>query len=165
MINYNSSGYNTPEEKSKKEIKKRSTGSSSTINIGSSSLLMIFVVLCLVSFATLSIVSANADQKLSSKVAEHSSAYYEACNQAEQRIAQIDSSLQAAYENAADMEAYYDQVGHTISFAIPATDVHTLNISLEILYPDSANGMFYKITSYNLTPTGTLELDESLPVM
>lgn len=162
---YNNSDYNSTEEKNKKSNKKRSSGSSATINIGSSSLLMIFVVLCLVSFATLSIVSANADKKLSLKVAEHSVAYYDACNQAEQRIAQIDASLLAAYENSADENEYFDQVGHVISFAIPVTDVHTLNISLDIIYPDSADEMFYQITCYNLTPTGTLELDESLPVM
>ena len=37
------------------------------MNIGLSSILLIFVVLCLVSFSILSIVSANADKKLSLK--------------------------------------------------------------------------------------------------
>ena len=35
------------------------------MNIGSASILLVFVILCLVSFAVLSIVSANADSKLS----------------------------------------------------------------------------------------------------
>ena len=39
---------------------KRSFG----LSIGSSSILMVFVVLCLTTFATLSLVSANADYKL-----------------------------------------------------------------------------------------------------
>lgn len=163
MMSYDS--FNRDSEIKAKEKPKKKNISSGSINIGSSSLLMIFVVLCLVSFATLSIVSANADKKLSAKVAEHSAAYYDACNQAEQKIAQIDASLQSAYENAADENEYYEQVGRAISFAIPVTDVHTLNINLEILYPESVQGSFYKIVTYNLTPTGTLELDESLPVM
>ena len=36
-----------------------------SMNIGSASILLVFVILCLVSFAVLSIVSANADSKLS----------------------------------------------------------------------------------------------------
>ena len=137
---------------------------SPTINVGSSSLLMIFVVLCLVSFATLSIASAYADQKLSSKVADHSTAYYEACNQAETRIGQIDEALYSYYHDTTSEEEYFAKAGHSISFAIPVTDVHTLDINLEILYPETSDGAFYRIVSYNLTPTGTLELDESLPV-
>ena len=44
------------------------------LSIGSSSILMVFVVLCLTTFATLSLVSANADYKLSRKTAD--AAYY-----------------------------------------------------------------------------------------
>ena len=40
------------------------------MNIGSASILLVFVILCLVSFAVLSIVSANADSKLSARVLE-----------------------------------------------------------------------------------------------
>lgn len=137
---------------------------SPTINVGSSSLLMIFVVLCLVSFATLSIASAYADLKLSTKVADHSTAYYDACNQAETRISKIDATLYSYYQETGSEEEYFAKAGHSISFAIPVTDVHTLDIDLEILYPETKDGAFYRITSYNLTPTGTLKLDESLPV-
>ena len=51
---------------------KRSFG----LSIGSSSILMVFVVLCLTTFATLSLVSANADYKLSRKTADAAAAYY-----------------------------------------------------------------------------------------
>lgn len=50
---------------------KRSFG----LSIGSSSILMVFVVLCLTTFATLSLVSANADYKLSRKTADAAAAY------------------------------------------------------------------------------------------
>ena len=52
------------------------------MNIGSASILLVFVILCLVSFAVLSIVSANADSRLSTRVLERTTAYYDACNQA-----------------------------------------------------------------------------------
>lgn len=51
---------------------KRSFG----LSIGSSSILMVFVVLCLTTFATLSLVSANADYKLSRKTADAAATYY-----------------------------------------------------------------------------------------
>ena len=50
--------------------RQKSSGVSFSNGIGSSSLLVTFIILCLVSFATLSIVSANADYKLSGKVLE-----------------------------------------------------------------------------------------------
>ena len=65
------------------------------MNIGSASILLVFVILCLVSFAVLSIVSANADSKLSARVLERTTAYYAACNQAEQSLAGMDKSCNA----------------------------------------------------------------------
>ena len=44
-------------------------------NVGSSSILLIFILLCLVSFAALSIVSANAHIKLSDKVVSRTTSY------------------------------------------------------------------------------------------
>ena len=67
------------------------------MNIGSASILLVFVILCLVSFAVLSIVSANADSKLSARVLERTTAYYAACNQAEQSLAGMDKTLQRMY--------------------------------------------------------------------
>ena len=54
--------------------KKRQFG----MNIGSASILLVFVILCLVSFAVLSIVSANADSRLSTQALERSNAYHAA---------------------------------------------------------------------------------------
>lgn len=62
------------------------------MNIGLSSILLIFVVLCLVSFSILSIVSANADKKLSLKVLNRSIAYYNACNEAETTLRDVDET-------------------------------------------------------------------------
>lgn len=46
------------------------------LSIGAPSIVVIMVILCLVCFAGLSIVSANADLTLSRKLAERTSAYY-----------------------------------------------------------------------------------------
>ena len=76
------------------------------MNIGLSSILLIFVVLCLVSFSILSIVSANADKKLSLKVLNRSIAYYNACNEAETTLRDVDEQLHTIYSSSADTSSY-----------------------------------------------------------
>ena len=56
------------------------------LSIGAPSIVVIMVILCLVCFAGLSIVSANADLTLSRKLAERTSAYYQACNEAQEDL-------------------------------------------------------------------------------
>ncbi len=64
------------------------------LTTGTSTLLLIFVSLCLLTFAVLSFLSARADQNLSRKTAERTSAYYETCNQAEDRLGETDRMLE-----------------------------------------------------------------------
>lgn len=66
---------------------------SSVINIGSSSLLVIFLILCLVTFATLTLSSAVSDYRFSQKLADRKTAYYEASNRAEELLSQIDEAV------------------------------------------------------------------------
>ena len=75
------------------ENKAKKSGLSFSSGIGSSSILVIFVILCLVSFATLSIVSANADYKLSKKVLDRTTAYYEAEGQAHRHLPPLTRSF------------------------------------------------------------------------
>ena len=62
-------------------------------NIGSSSLLVIFLVLCLVTFAILSLSSARSDYSFSEKMAAHKQEYYEASERAEIVVGRIDEVL------------------------------------------------------------------------
>lgn len=133
------------------------------VNIGSSSLLLIFVVLCLVSFAALSIVSSNADFKLGQKVMERTERYYEVSNQAQEAIAGVDDALAAAYKEAGgDEEAYFAKVGHTSSFEFQISDLQNLEISLEILYPAKAGDPFYRITKYKVVTNENITYDNTL---
>ncbi len=72
---------------------KRNKQQSTFINIGSSSLLMVFLVLCLTSFAILSLSSAQSDYSFSKKFAEHRTEYYEASSRAEMILGEIDQIL------------------------------------------------------------------------
>ena len=135
------------------------------LNIGTASLLLVFIVLCLVTFATLSIVSSNADYKLSKKVAERTTAYYEACNAAQDNLAALDQTLRRIYVYTPDEEAYYQMVGKTKSFAVAISDIQTLSVTVNILYPDSPIGTFFEITAWQVLTTGELEYENSMNVM
>ena len=57
--------------------------------VGTSSILLIFMTLCLICFATLSLANANADYRLSKKLADHTSAYYQAANNCIRHICKV----------------------------------------------------------------------------
>lgn len=134
------------------------------VNVGSSSILLIFVILCLISFATLSIVSANADAKLSRRVMERTTAYYQACNQAQEDIASIDSTLAAVYASSFDEEEYFMAVGHRKNYIVSISALQTLSVTLEILYPQQEGDPFYRITSWQVLTdsSGVEDEDDSL---
>ena len=120
------------------------------INIGSASILLIFVLLCLISFAALSIVSANADSKLTAKVLERTNAYYEACNEAETSLAEIDKTLIRVYLESESADDYFASVGHSKSFNIAISELQTLVVQIEILYPTRDEDTFYRITKWQV---------------
>lgn len=72
---------------------KKNKEQSSFVNIGSSSLLIVFVILCLATFAILSLSSAKSDYSLSERLANHKGEYYEASSKAEAILDKIDSTL------------------------------------------------------------------------
>lgn len=126
------------------------------MNIGSASILLVFVILCLVSFAVLSIVSANADNTLSARVLERTSAYYAACNQAEQSLAGMDNTLRRIYASSDSEDAYFASVGHGKSYVIPISDLQSLQVTIDILYPQADDDSFYRITAWQILNTEEL---------
>lgn len=135
-----------------------------SLNIGISSMLFIFIILCIVSFAVLSLASAQSDYRLSKKVYDHTKAYSEACNEAEERIANTDATLKALYETGISRTGYFDKVGKKMAFSIPVSTILTLEVELKINYPENSGDCFYEITRWELVTDGSLEYDESLPV-
>lgn len=140
----------------------RSSRLSFSTGIGSSSILVIFVILCLVSFATLSIVSANADFKLSTKVLDRTTAYYEASNQAESFLAQLDQTLLSTYEASSSEEEYFDAAGHSQSFLVPLSDLQSLEVIVTIEYPKEEGDTFYRIQSWQVITTEELDYEGTL---
>ncbi len=136
------------------------------LNPGSTSILLIFVTLCLVAFAVLCVVSSNSDRKLGNKVIERTGEYYDACNKAQALIASIDDELYEAYEqNKGDVNAFYEAVGGSSrSFVIDIKDDRKLYVELIIDYPITGEAApLYHITSWHVgtgspATTGTVNI-------
>ena len=141
-------------------IKKK--GPEFRVNVGSSSILLIFVILCLVAFATLSIISANADATLSQKVADRTLAYYNTSNQAQRSLAAIDKTLAHVYAISDSESSYFESVGYEKSYLLPITDLQSLSVTLMFLYPQDEFGPFYQITSWQVITTGQLEYENAM---
>lgn len=60
---------------------------------GASSIMMVFVILCLTTLAVLSFLSARADQHTTDRVTEQAGAYYAARAAVEEKIAVLDAGL------------------------------------------------------------------------
>lgn len=137
-----------------------------SLNIGMSSILLIFVVLCLISFSILSIASANADMKLSQKVQNRSLTYYDACNQAEDMLADVDSQLHALYEASNDSMVYLTEVSMIDSvYTYPISDLQKLQVTLAFPYPEETADVFYEILSWKVVNVQDVEYDEGLHVI
>ena len=73
-------------------MRKKKHASQPGFQIGTSYLLVIFVVLCLVTFAALSLSSSLRDQSYTKKLAAHQTAYASASSEASARLAQMSLS-------------------------------------------------------------------------
>ncbi len=67
-----------------------------TVAAGGTSILIIFVILCMTIFSALSLTSAEADYTLTKKAALSISTYYAADSRAEERLAEADLLFQKA---------------------------------------------------------------------
>ena len=142
----------------------KKTTSRPLLTTGTSTLLLIFVSLCLLTFAVLSFLSARADQNLSRKTAERTSAYYEACNQAEDRLGEADQTLEKIWQETANEKAYFQAVRKTfedmdfdeesrmLSFSVPLTDTQVLTVTLKLRTPESGS-TFYTISGWKTVNT------------
>lgn len=132
-------------------------------NIGSVSLLMTFIVLCLVTFSTLSLSGSVSEYHYSQKLAEHNTDYYNASNEATAVLMEIDDILHSAYTQ--DQSQYYlkaceqlerlDRITAdfskdipTITYEVPVSESQVLRVALSLNRPDQVKEGYYRITSW-----------------
>lgn len=152
------------------------------INVGSSSILMIFVLLCLVTFSTLSLVSANADYKLTAKTVESVSGYYEADAKAELLLASIDEKLIGIAKDASSGRRFGPEIlsetlsglnGVTVTqqdeelligFQVNIDDRRALQVSLRPVFPLRETEKRYTIAAWQVIQTAEWESNDNLTV-
>ncbi len=162
-------------------------GQDSFVNIGSASLLVVFLVLCFLSFASLSLSSAMNDYSFASRMAGKISEYYEASNQAEDIAASIDEMLKTAYADAdAQDDAYYRALKANIesgqipdaavrymssgteppviSYEVSIGESEELLVELLVCSPEK-DGCYYKILTWKKYRTKEWNEDQTLDLM
>lgn len=163
---------------------KKDKNQSSFTAIGSSSLLVVFLVLCLATFAILSLSSAKSDYSFSERLAEHKSNYYEASSHAEAILSGIDGLLEQIYQSKSMSQAeYLDALSPAllafemapcsysaesgepiISYHVQVDEKQTLFVELKVTDPtDSPN--YYEIRTWQLSPSNKWESDDTLNLM
>ncbi len=115
------------------------------IHIGTSFLLVIFIILCMIIFSVLSLSSALQDYQASLEHAARTTAYYEACNQAEALRAQLASE---------------DHTEETIEYTVPIDEDELLRVVLTL---DEHNE--YQITTWVQESVREWHSDQTLPVL
>ena len=136
------------------------------INIGTSSILVTFVLLALVTFAALSYMSARSDYVLSKEAADRTASYYDANRMAEIYLANIEGLLAKHNSTCAGEEEYMAGIDRVfednenievsegadgskiLSYSVAVTSGQNLNVSLTVHYPDINDDSLFKIDKW-----------------
>ncbi len=124
-------------------------------HVGSASILLIFTVLSLVSFATLTMTSSKADYNLTSKLIDRQKEYKEACHRGNAFVAAVNSGYETGISDG------------IIKESIPINDNQTLDIAIKINSAEnseiSENSL--KIIQWQIVNISDFEYNNTLPVM
>lgn len=144
----------------------------SKMNIGSSSLILIFIVLCLATFGLLSLSSAKSDWNLAEKNANSVKNYYDADKKGEEFVKMVDEVLvqlqskgleEDAYlaEAKRELSEYYREDTGFLTVEVPMDFDQALHIELSVT---SDRDSRYLIESWKVINTVDYEIDDSMPV-
>ena len=86
-----------------------------SINVGTSLVLVTFVILCLVAFAALSYSSSEADFLKTSQTAQRNSDYYTALNAAHDSHKTYSDYFRKAAAGSKNIHEYYDKINKELS--------------------------------------------------
>lgn len=156
-------------------------------HFGFPTILLTFVMLCIMTFGILSLVTANSDLKLTNKVAEKATGYYKAEEVSYQKLTQLEQILKEIYSTAPTEDNFktmiVDQLTETdigtivystendyvyLNWTIDISGAQYLSVMIKILSLDevSATGKYYSIEEWYTAHTeSTEEVDDSLHVI
>lgn len=128
------------------------------LNIGTSSLLLIFIVLSMVSFAVLSLSSALTDRRLTGSNLERASMYYEACNLAERRLKELDEQFISDYEDKGIIPSDIPEM------TFPVNDTQELYVRVVAHEPDE-DGSMVEVIKWKVENISVPKMDDSINLL
>lgn len=159
----------------------------SFLNFGFSTILVSFVMICVITFSVLALVTAHSDYKLSDKVAGRTLAYYEAEEEAYTRLAEIDAILAESFDSGAEkgyqrraadaLTAYgaehpglslalaEEENQLSLTYRVPVTESQNLIVGLTVLSPRTSGGVYYRLTRWQTENTQAVETEEPLKLI
>lgn len=136
------------------------------MSVGFISLLIIFVVLCLITFAILALTTSNADMALTNRNYTYVSRYYVASNECHTKIGFIDQTLEAARQDTSTDEEFYaavdaafpeggdifiyDRDSRVITFYGNLSEISQMRVEVQVNDPE--NESRYTILTWNAEP-------------
>ncbi len=146
-------------------------------SFGFSTILLSFVMICVVTFSALSLVTANSDYKLSKKVADKNKDYFKAEERAYDKLSIIDDILIDARSSYSEKASYYEELSKLLkdygileasndeyffSFDEKISDNNYLTVKIKIYYPENENQVFYDIIQWKSNYETEIFEDETL---
>ena len=143
-------------------------------SIGSSLLLVIFLILSLVMFATLSVATARSNYLISERDAERVTAKTSADNASEEILAALPSLCESAQSSSSEnittsagdilVEITKTESGHTaFSWEIPFSDTQALSVSVDLESLDEPDN--YTITRWQSITTAEWSSTDTIKVL
>lgn len=157
------------------------------ISIGASSLLVIFLVLSLVTFAVLSLSSAKSDYTLSQKNADRKQDYFSANAEAESILDAVDACLDSTYHEMKAADAYLEATSKaltalsseenlslvldftsnipTVSYSVIVNEQQNLYVTLELSTSPADDNVYYHISQWQLAASKAWQGDQTLNLL
>ena len=124
-------------------------------HVGSASILLIFTVLSLVSFATLTMTSSKADNNLTNKLIERQKEYSRACHRGNAFVAAVNSGYETETSDGIMKESIPINDNQTLDITIMTNSAENSDIS------DNSS----KIIQWQIVNITDFEYNNTLPVM
>lgn len=138
---------------------------------GATSLLMIFIVLCLTTLSILALTTARNDLKMSERAVELAQAYYQAADQAQNVLSELDAQLSLQRADAPEDEYFaalegitlegvdldYNPAERRFSFSVDAGNDRYLWAEVECLAP--GDGARYRVVKHEMRYSNEWEIE------
>lgn len=137
------------------------------VTVGTSLILVAFVILCLVAFAVLSFSGADADYRLTKKAVSHALDNYAAENDAETQLSELDNLLSEIWTANPDSDRFLRTLAEKTSLnnftvsseadrllltlLVPVNDKENLRVECLVTTAHKAQG-FFDIITYKTEP-------------